>query len=107
MKQRTTNLKNIQATPTAQLLFPFKKKYILRAFFKYVTSVIFFIAPEWIETGNYFRYHFNEPKLVCWMMRTSDSLILISPADTEATYKHVGETVIGCLVSTTSLLLLF
>ena len=85
----------------------FKKIYILKAFFKYVTSVIFFIAPECIETGNYFRYHFNEPKLVCWMMRTSDSLILISPADTETTYKHVGEAVIGCLVSTTSLLLLF
>ena len=91
------------------ITFPIKKKYIyiLKAFFKYVTSVIFFIAPEWIDTGNYFREHFNEPKLVCWMMRTSDSLILISPADTEATYKHVGEAVIGCLVSTASLLLLF
>ena len=89
------------------ITFAIKKKNILKAFFKYITFVVFFIAPEWIETGNYFRDHFNEPKLVCWMMWTSDNLILISPADTEATYKHVGEALLSCLASTASLLLLF
>ena len=41
------------------------------------------------------------------MMWTSDNLILISQADTEATYKHVGEALLSYLASTTSLLLLF